>query len=88
MHEYVAVYVNGLALALKDSQALLDQLTADPYHFKLKGSEPIAFHLGMDFFYDSDGVLCMAPKKYIEKMIANCEQLFGEKPKQNVNSPI
>ena len=79
VYEHVAVYVDDLALALKDPQALLDQLTSDPYNFKLKGSGPITFHLGMDFFRDSDGVLCMAPKKYIEKMIANYERLFGEK---------
>ena len=88
MCEFVAVYVDDLALALKDPQALLDQLTSDPYNFKLKGSGPITFHLGMDFFRDSDGVLCMAPKKYIEKMIANHEQLFGEKPRQNVTAPL
>ena len=66
-------------------------MSVSRYHdnnFKLKGSGPITFHLGMDFFRDSDGVLCMAPKKYIKKMIANCKRLFGEKPKQNVTDPI
>ena len=42
----------------------------------------------MDFFWDSNGVLCMAPKKQIEKMIAHYEQLFGEKPKHNVTAPL
>ena len=81
VHKYVAVYADNLALALKDPQALLDQLTSNPCNFKLKGSGPITFHLGMDFFHDSDSILCMAPKKYIKKMIANHKQLFGEKPK-------
>ena len=88
VYEYVAVYVDDLAMALKEPQKLLDQLTSAPYNFKLKGSGPITFHLGMDFFRDGDGVLCMAPKKYIEKMIANYERLFGEAPKTNVYAPL
>jgi hypothetical protein len=36
------------------------------HKFKLKGTGTIAFHLGCDFFRDDEGVLCMAPKKYIE----------------------
>ena len=69
--EYVAVYVDNLAMVLKNPEAFLKQLQSAPHSFKLKGSGPITFHLGMDFFRDSDEVLCMAPKKCIEKMIAN-----------------
>ena len=87
MCKWVAIHVDDLALAFKDPQVLLDQLTANLHNFKLKGSGPITFQLGMDFFCDSDGVLCMAPEKH-KKTIANCEQVFGEKPKQNVTAPI
>ncbi len=73
LYEDVAVYVDDLAMVLKDPQAFLDKLTGAPFNFKLKGSGPISFPLGMDFFRDNEGVLCMAPKKYIEKMIANYE---------------
>ena len=86
--EYVAVYVDDLALAMRDPQSFIDKLTSAPYNFKLKGSGPITFHLGMDFERDPDGVLCLAPKKYIEKMIDNYVRLFGEKPNQNMMSPI
>jgi len=88
VYEYVAVYVDDLALALKNPQEFLDQLTSHPYNFKLKGSGPITFHLGMDFSRDQYGILTMAPKKYIEKMVANYERLFGEPPKTNVYAPI
>jgi hypothetical protein len=44
--------------------------------------------LGMDFYREDDGTLCIAPRKYIEKMIATYELLFGELPKQTVTSPI
>jgi hypothetical protein len=42
----------------------------------------------MEFFRDSNGVICMAPKKYIEKMIASYEHVFGMKPRQKFNSPL
>ncbi len=87
VYEYVAVYVDDLALAMKDPQAFVDLLTKE-YKFKLKGTGPVSFHLGMDFTRDKDGTLCMSPKKYTEKIIANYERMYGESPKQNVTSPL
>ena len=66
--EYIAVYVDDLLIASKDPQAIIDMLEKD-YNFKLKGTGPISFHLGCDFFRDDDGNLCYAPKKYIEKIL-------------------
>ncbi len=86
-YEYIAVYVDDLALALEDPKAFVEILT-DKYNFKLKGTGPIKFHLGMDFERDEDGVLRMMPTKYIEKMISTYERLFGTKPKQTYTSPI
>jgi hypothetical protein len=66
----------------KKAQEIIDEVEMK-YKFKCKGTGPISFHLGMDFFHDSDDVLCMAPKwycKYFEKMIASCMSLFGTKP--------
>jgi hypothetical protein len=87
-YEYIAVYVDDLAIAMKEPQSLLDALSSKLYSFKLKGSGPITFHLGMDFFRDKHGILCLAPKKYIEKMIANYERLFGTSPRQTFSSPL
>jgi hypothetical protein len=87
VYEYVAVYVDDLAIAMKDPQRFVDVLT-EKHKFKLKGTGSISFHLGCDFFRDDDGTLCMAPRKYIEKMVSNYEMIFGEKPKLNVNSPL
>jgi hypothetical protein len=67
-YEYVAVYVDDLALAMEDPKTFLDTLTSK-YSFKLKGSGEINFHLGCDFIRDVDGTLCMKPEKYISKMI-------------------
>ena len=48
-YEYVAVYVDDLALAMKDPQALVTTLQKR-FNFKFKGTGPISFHLGMDFY--------------------------------------
>ncbi len=87
IYEYVTVYVDDLTLALKNHQEFID-LLMKKYKFKLKGTGPISYHLGMDFIRDDDGTLCIAPKKYIDKMIDNYERLFGCPPKQNVTSPL
>ena len=86
-YEYVATYVDDLAMALVKPQEFIDKLEKH-FKFKLKGTGLIEFHLGMDFYRDSDGTLCMAPKKYIEKLVANYERTFGETPKQTVSAPL
>ena len=46
------------------------------------------FHLGTDFFRDDDGTLCMAPKKYIERLADTYEKMFGEKPNTKMYPPL
>jgi hypothetical protein len=86
-YEYVAVYVDDLAMAMDDPETFLNILI-NKYGFKLKGSGEINFHLGCDFFRDEDGTLCMKPEKYISKMVQGYEQMFGCTPKRNVYSPL
>ncbi len=85
-YEYIAVYVDDLLIVSKDPQGIIDLLTKE-HDFKLKGTGPISFHLGCDFFRDEDGVLCYAPKKYIEKILDNYRRLFGTNPKE-ASSPL
>ena len=85
-YEYIAVYVDDLLIVSRDPQSIIDQLTKT-HKFKLKGTGEISFHLGCDYFRDKDGVLCYAPRKYIEKCLSNYERLFGNKPRQ-VTSPL
>jgi hypothetical protein len=54
------------------------------HKFKIKGTGPISFHLGMDFTRDDDYTLCISPTKYIDKLVKNYEQLFGIKPNTSV----
>ena len=82
------MYVDDLAMILKDPQALIDQLESTPYNFKLKGSGPLNFHLGCGFKRDSTGTLCMNPGKYIDRMEEAYVQHFGIKPVQKYRSPL
>ena len=67
-YEYIVTYVDDLAICSKDPQAIITALT-DKYGYKLKGTGPIAYHLGCDYFRDDDGTLCFAPRRYVERMI-------------------
>ena len=56
VYEYIAVYVDDLAIVAKDPQGICDILT-NKYSYKLKGVGPITHHLGCDFGRDPDGTL-------------------------------
>jgi hypothetical protein len=86
-YEYLARYVDDLAIASRNPGAITEELQSK-YKFKLKGTGPISYHLGCDFYRDSTGTLCMAPNRYIDRMINIYEQIFGCKPKTNVSSPL
>jgi hypothetical protein len=47
-YKYIAIYVDDLAIASKDPQSIIDVLTK-AHGFKLKGTGPIEYHLGMTF---------------------------------------
>ena len=87
-YEYVATYVDDLAIIMKDPQSLIDQLTAAPYNFKLEGSGPLNFYLGCGFQRDTTGTLCMDPGKYIDRMMESYKQYFGENPSMKHRSPL
>jgi hypothetical protein len=42
----------------------------------------------MDFFRVEDNTLCVSSIKYIEKLMMNYGQMFGQHPKQNLSSPL
>ena len=87
-YEYIAVYCDDLTIASRDPEAITRTLEGPEHSFKLKGTGPLSFLLGCDYFYDDDGLLCFAPKKYIEKMELTYRQMFGEKPKGRPRSPL
>lgn len=85
-YEYIGVYVDDLLIASKNPQAIVDTLMND-HKFKLKGTGPISFHLGCDFFRDEEDTLCLAPRKYIDKMLDNYVRIFGSLPRK-AHSPL
>jgi Reverse transcriptase (RNA-dependent DNA polymerase) len=80
-YEYIAVYVDDVAIASKNPGKIVDIL-ANNHGIKLKSTGPLSYHLGCDFTRDPDGTLAMGPRKYIEKLIDNYEHMFNEKPKE------
>ena len=86
VYEYIAIYVDDLAICSKDPHAIVDCLAND-FKYKLKGTGPLSYHLGCDYFRDDNGVLCSAPWKYIDRMLDTYAQMFGQMPKE-ASSPL
>ena len=87
-YEYIACYVDDLMIASKKPSGIIEALMGKPNNFKLKGTGPISFHLGCDFFRDEDGTLCFGPRRYIERLAMQYESMFGTKPKATYSSPL
>jgi hypothetical protein len=69
-YEYIATYVDDLAISSKDPKAITDTLM-NKYSFKLKGTGEIEYHLGMSFCRNDRNELCISSQWYIEKMVDN-----------------
>ena len=87
VYEYIAVYVDDLAMAMKDPAAFVKILT-EKHGFKLKGTGEISYHLGMDFSRGPDGTLQFSQQKYIDKMLETYTRMFGEAPSGTCKAPI
>jgi len=86
-YKYVTVYVDDLAIASKDPKSITDALT-NHHGFKLKGTGPIEYHLGMTFCCNEHGLLEITPRRYIDKMVDTYVRLFGTKPSTKPLSPL
>ena len=87
-YEYIAVYVDDLLIVSRDAAAIIKTLESKPINFKLKGTGPLSFHLGCDYFRDNDGTLCYGPLKYIDRMVTAYERMFGNKPSTKCGTPL
>ena len=79
--EYVVVYIDDLIVAIHDAQCFFDDLQGPQVGFTMKGVGQPIYHLGMDFFHDDDGTLCLGTQTYAKCLCANFESLYGEPPK-------
>ena len=80
-YEYIAVYVDDLAIIATDPGNIC-KVFKEKYNFKLKGDGPIDYHLGCRYTKDPDGTLVSDPRRYISKMMDTFERIFKEKPKK------
>ena len=62
-YEYIAVYVDDLAIAAKDPQAFCNELKKR-YNLKLKGVGPLEYHLGCTYKKDPDRTLAADPRRF------------------------
>ena len=81
-YEYIAVYVDDLAIAAKDPQAFCNELKKR-YNLKLKGVGPLEYHLGCTYKKDPDGTLAADPRRYVNKILESYEKMFKEKPRKS-----
>ena len=86
-YEYIARYVDDFVIVSTHPEAIAGILQ-NKYGFKLKGTGPIEYHLGLDYFRDSDGTLCASPTKYLTRVTDTYMRLIGTKPKQTYTSPL
>ena len=81
-YEYIAVYVDDLAIAAKDPQAFCNELKKK-YNLKLKGVGPLEYHLGCTYKKDPDETLAADPRRYVNKILESYERIFMEKPRKS-----
>ena len=80
-YEYIASYVDDLCIVAYHPEQIINHLEKVT-KYKLKGTGPITHHLGCDYFRDTHHILCYAPKQYVEKLIRDYNDMFGQNPKQ------
>ena len=81
-YEYIAVYVDDLAIAAKDPQAFCNELKKG-YNLKPKGVGSLEYHLGCTYKKDPDGTLAADPRSYVNKILESYERMFKEKPRKS-----
>ena len=86
-YEYVAIYVDDLLIACDCASAFIHTLKRK-HNFKIKGDEPLKYHLGCDYHMDPDGTLVAQPKMYISKIIDSFHQKFPGESLHKVKCPL
>ena len=65
-YEYIAVYVDDLAICMQDPQAFCDTLKIQT---QAKRCWPHQYHHGCGYTRDEDGTLVADPRKYVDKIL-------------------
>ena len=80
-YEYTAVYVDDLAICMKDLQACCDTLKEE-YKLKLKGIGPLSYHLGCGYTRDKDGTLVADPRNILIRFLSPMKKCLGRKQRR------
>jgi len=67
---------------LKNPTKFYEAIRSDLWNYKLKNVEEHKYHLGGDFFRDSDGTFCYGAQTYVKYMCEKYRKLFGEPVKE------
>ena len=67
LYEYIPVYVDDLCIAAQNPKELINILKSK-YNLKVEGDGLLTYHLGADYYQDTDGTMVSQPRKYIEKL--------------------
>ena len=76
------MYVDDIFTALKNPKEFYERIQGPPWKYKLKNVEEPKYHLGGDFFRDSDGTYCYGAQTYVKRMVENYKILYGELPRE------
>jgi Reverse transcriptase (RNA-dependent DNA polymerase) len=74
LYEYIGVYVDDLLIVARDPKSIVQSLQ-EKHKFKLKVVGSLTYHLGCDYFNDTDGTLCYGPRKYIDKIMGHANHV-------------
>ena len=80
-YEYIAVYVDDLAIAAKDPQAFCNELRRSTISSS-RVFGPLEYHLGCTYKKDPDGTLAADPRRYVNKILESYERMFKEETKK------
>ena len=86
-YEYIAIYVDDLLIASDEQQKIIHDLK-EKINLKIKGDEPLEYHLGCDYKLDKDCTLVIQPTKYINKILDSFKEMFPHKNFINARSPL
>ena len=75
-YEYIVVYVDDLAICMKDPEGFCDALK-DEYKLKLKCIGPVSYHLCCGYTRDEDRTLAADPRNMLAKFLSPMKTCLG-----------
>ena len=81
------MYVADLCTAAQDHKEIIN-MHKSKYHLKVKGDDPLTYHLRADNFQDPDGTMVSQPKKYIEKLMETYEAILIQNHLKVLKHPL